>query len=253
MKATVWLWPVVTLICASPFVSVYAQQEYQSYADFPSDNSFNQDYFAEKDKRTKPSLSIVNPIDVLRQRLLLEIARRQMKENTKQVELNRQYLKNIGKRGTAHKQLQQQQQQQQEQSQHQILQYPMFLPSSSTSSLLQQKSQQYQNKQQLQQQQQQQHNRNRLQSHPYNKIFDFLRQQSPQQQQQQSQLHENGDSIGGIGDDGISASAALIARNDLKDNVDMTDNELNDNSNDDDNDYQLRYLYRLHKNRFLRE
>lgn len=37
------------------------------------------------DKRTKPSLSIVNPLDVLRQRLLLEIARRQMRENSKQV------------------------------------------------------------------------------------------------------------------------------------------------------------------------
>lgn len=36
-------------------------------------------------KRTKPSLSIVNPLDVLRQRLLLEIARRQMRENSRQV------------------------------------------------------------------------------------------------------------------------------------------------------------------------
>nr|P67800.1 RecName: Full=Diuretic hormone; Short=DH; AltName: Full=Diuretic peptide; Short=DP [Musca domestica]P67801.1 RecName: Full=Diuretic hormone; Short=DH; AltName: Full=Diuretic peptide; Short=DP [Stomoxys calcitrans]AAB32702.1 Musca-DP=corticotropin-releasing factor-related diuretic peptide/CRF-related diuretic peptide [Musca domestica=house flies, Peptide, 44 aa] [Musca domestica] len=43
----------------------------------------------------KPSLSIVNPLDVLRQRLLLEIARRQMKENTRQVELNRAILKNV--------------------------------------------------------------------------------------------------------------------------------------------------------------
>ncbi|EDV93440.1 uncharacterized protein LOC6563003 [Drosophila grimshawi] len=49
-------------------------------------------------KRNKPSLSIVNPLDVLRQRLLLEIARRQMKENTRQVELNRAILKNVGKR-----------------------------------------------------------------------------------------------------------------------------------------------------------
>lgn len=37
------------------------------------------------EKRSKPSLSIVNPLDVLRQRLLLEIARRQMRENSKQV------------------------------------------------------------------------------------------------------------------------------------------------------------------------
>lgn len=36
-------------------------------------------------KRTKPSLSIVNPLDVLRQRIMLEMARRQMRENTKQV------------------------------------------------------------------------------------------------------------------------------------------------------------------------
>lgn len=37
------------------------------------------------DKRTKTSLSIVAPLDVLRQRLLLEIARRQMRENSIQV------------------------------------------------------------------------------------------------------------------------------------------------------------------------
>lgn len=36
-------------------------------------------------KRSKPSLSIVNPLDVLRQRLLLEMARRQMRENSRQV------------------------------------------------------------------------------------------------------------------------------------------------------------------------
>lgn len=42
-------------------------------------------------KRTKPSLSIVNPLDVLRQRLLLEIARRQMRENSKQVCVEYQY------------------------------------------------------------------------------------------------------------------------------------------------------------------
>lgn len=45
--------------------------------------SFQNDYF--RSKRNKPSLSIVNPLDVLRQRLLLEIARRQMKENSRQV------------------------------------------------------------------------------------------------------------------------------------------------------------------------
>lgn len=37
------------------------------------------------EKRTKTSLSIIAPLDVLRQRLLLEIARRQMRENSIQV------------------------------------------------------------------------------------------------------------------------------------------------------------------------
>ncbi|TMW46034.1 hypothetical protein DOY81_008886 [Sarcophaga bullata] len=40
------------------------------------------DYF--RLNATNLSLSIVNPLDVLRQRLLLEIARRQMKENSRQ-------------------------------------------------------------------------------------------------------------------------------------------------------------------------
>uniref|UniRef100_A0A182K8K0 Corticotropin-releasing factor domain-containing protein n=1 Tax=Anopheles christyi TaxID=43041 RepID=A0A182K8K0_9DIPT len=40
-------------------------------------------------KRTKPSLSIVNPLDVLRQRIILEMARRQMRENTRQTRQNR--------------------------------------------------------------------------------------------------------------------------------------------------------------------
>nr|BAO00945.1 CRF-related diuretic hormone 45 [Nilaparvata lugens] len=50
-------------------------------------------------KRTNgPSLSIVNPLDVLRQRLLLEIARRRMRQSEDQVIANRQWLKTIGKR-----------------------------------------------------------------------------------------------------------------------------------------------------------
>ena len=36
-------------------------------------------------KRTKPSLSIVNPLDVLRQRVMLEMARRQRENANKQV------------------------------------------------------------------------------------------------------------------------------------------------------------------------
>lgn len=42
------------------------------------------------EKRTKTSLSIIAPLDVLRQRLLLEIARRQMRENSIQVNKEQQ-------------------------------------------------------------------------------------------------------------------------------------------------------------------
>ncbi|KAG8227637.1 hypothetical protein J437_LFUL008714 [Ladona fulva] len=45
-----------------------------------------------------PSLSIVNPLDVLRQRLLLEIARRRMRQSEDQILANRELLKSIGKR-----------------------------------------------------------------------------------------------------------------------------------------------------------
>lgn len=43
-----------------------------------------------------PQLSIVNPLDVLRQRLLLELARRRMKENQDQINANAEILKKIG-------------------------------------------------------------------------------------------------------------------------------------------------------------
>lgn len=45
-----------------------------------------------------PQLSIVNPLDVLRQRLLLELARRRMKENQDQIQANAEILKKIGRR-----------------------------------------------------------------------------------------------------------------------------------------------------------
>lgn len=48
-----------------------------------------------------PQLSIVNPLDVLRQRLLLELARRRMKENQDQIQANAEILKKIGKRSVA--------------------------------------------------------------------------------------------------------------------------------------------------------
>ena len=51
-------------------------------------------------KRKMPSLSINNPMEVLRQRLILEVARKQMREaNQRQAVANRLFLQNVGKRG----------------------------------------------------------------------------------------------------------------------------------------------------------
>ncbi|XP_049887256.1 diuretic hormone 45 isoform X1 [Pectinophora gossypiella] len=51
-------------------------------------------------KRKMPSLSINNPMEVLRQRLMLEVARKQMREaNQRQAVANRLFLQNVGKRG----------------------------------------------------------------------------------------------------------------------------------------------------------
>lgn len=49
---------------------------------------------------TGASLSIVNPIDVLRKNFLMEMARRRAHEMQKQVEENRKYMNAIGKRGS---------------------------------------------------------------------------------------------------------------------------------------------------------
>uniref|UniRef100_A0A1B6MU21 Corticotropin-releasing factor domain-containing protein n=2 Tax=Graphocephala atropunctata TaxID=36148 RepID=A0A1B6MU21_9HEMI len=51
-----------------------------------------------------PSLSIVNPLDVLRQRLLLEIARRRMRQSEEKIQANRDFLKSIGKRSVTQQQ-----------------------------------------------------------------------------------------------------------------------------------------------------
>ncbi|CAG7729126.1 unnamed protein product [Allacma fusca] len=51
-----------------------------------------------KRRNAGPSLSIVNPLDVLRQRLLLEIARRRMIKSQNQILANAEILKNIGRR-----------------------------------------------------------------------------------------------------------------------------------------------------------
>ncbi|XP_017074968.2 uncharacterized protein LOC108110408 [Drosophila eugracilis] len=118
MKATAWFCPVLlTLLCATRLVctaqrggaggggvgaagsgpEVGGSGRTNGYPlDYPDARNTQDDFLVAK--RNKPSLSIVNPLDVLRQRLLLEIARRQMKENSRQVELNRAILKNVGKR-----------------------------------------------------------------------------------------------------------------------------------------------------------
>uniref|UniRef100_A0A1B6BYX5 Corticotropin-releasing factor domain-containing protein n=1 Tax=Clastoptera arizonana TaxID=38151 RepID=A0A1B6BYX5_9HEMI len=66
-------------------------------------------YGALRAKRTGlgggPSLSIVNPLDVLRQRLLLEIARRRMRQSEEKIQANREWLKTIGKRSADASQL----------------------------------------------------------------------------------------------------------------------------------------------------
>lgn len=51
-------------------------------------------------KRTKRigSLSIVNSLDVLRQRVLLELARRKALQDQRQIDANRRFLETIGKR-----------------------------------------------------------------------------------------------------------------------------------------------------------
>lgn len=95
MKATLWLWSLVTvLVCVSQRVSAGPYTDTRIIQ--PQDNSL-----VAPAKRTKPSLSIVNPLDVLRQRIILEMARRQMRENTRQVERNKAILREIGKRSHA--------------------------------------------------------------------------------------------------------------------------------------------------------
>lgn len=48
--------------------------------------------------RSRPSLSIVNSLDVLRQKLMYEVARRHVDENQKVLSQNHEILKNLGKR-----------------------------------------------------------------------------------------------------------------------------------------------------------
>uniref|UniRef100_A0A182IYV1 Corticotropin-releasing factor domain-containing protein n=1 Tax=Anopheles atroparvus TaxID=41427 RepID=A0A182IYV1_ANOAO len=92
MRGTLWLWLAGTaLVCVSLQVAALPY----------SDTRVIQDNSLLSLKRTKPSLSIVNPLDVLRQRIILEMARKQMRENNRQVELNKALLREIGKRSSS--------------------------------------------------------------------------------------------------------------------------------------------------------
>ncbi|GAB0097362.1 uncharacterized protein DMENIID0001_129990 [Sergentomyia squamirostris] len=98
MKATLWLCTLVTtVLCLTQSIRGSPVAAFQ-YSDDDSrgDELFQEKYVAPK--RSGASLSIVNPLDVLRKRLLLEIARRQMRENNRQIEINRAILKTIGKK-----------------------------------------------------------------------------------------------------------------------------------------------------------
>ncbi|XP_060647679.1 TPR-containing protein DDB_G0280363 [Drosophila nasuta] len=140
MKATAWFCPVLLTLLSATRLVCTAQRGAAIGAGGGSlagaeaagagyGNGYPLDYLDAQSiqdefslvKRNKPSLSIVNPLDVLRQRLLLEMARRQMQQNSRQVELNRAILKNVGKRVFLEpttwvtRRYQQQQQQQQQQ------------------------------------------------------------------------------------------------------------------------------------------
>lgn len=52
-------------------------------------------------RRKGPTLSVVNPLEILRQRLMLDLARRRIHENQQQIVANAQLLENIGKRSTS--------------------------------------------------------------------------------------------------------------------------------------------------------
>ncbi|CAL8072061.1 unnamed protein product [Orchesella dallaii] len=65
------------------------------------ENHFQREPIQKRKRRNSgmgPSLSIVNPLDVLRQRLLLEIARRKMRQSHNQIIANEEILRKIGRR-----------------------------------------------------------------------------------------------------------------------------------------------------------
>ncbi|XP_031638422.1 uncharacterized protein LOC116350678 isoform X2 [Contarinia nasturtii] len=99
MVATLWLLSLLTITLITASECVYAPSPLAKYRRL--DNTpygFRDDLLPIK--RTKLSLSIVNPLDVLRQRLMLESLRRSQYENDKQIIKNREILERIGKRSS---------------------------------------------------------------------------------------------------------------------------------------------------------
>ncbi|XP_041973705.1 diuretic hormone 45 isoform X1 [Aricia agestis] len=70
------------------------------FGEEPHDSQLVEHYGRARPKRKMPSLSISNPMEVLRQRLMLEVARKQMRQASEQQAFkNRVFLQNVGKRG----------------------------------------------------------------------------------------------------------------------------------------------------------
>jgi hypothetical protein len=74
-------------------------QEHSSKTENNKDKGDSVLKLSEKIKRGEgPQLSVVSPLDVLRQQLIYELARRRIKENREKIQVNEQLLKTIGKR-----------------------------------------------------------------------------------------------------------------------------------------------------------
>uniref|UniRef100_A0A336LQ28 CSON000084 protein n=1 Tax=Culicoides sonorensis TaxID=179676 RepID=A0A336LQ28_CULSO len=93
MKATLWMCSVLTTI-------LFLTNNVSAIPSHYPDSRYLEDNLL-MPKRSKPSLSIVNPLDTLRQRIMLEMSRRQMREKEKQIEDNKALFRQIGKRGDA--------------------------------------------------------------------------------------------------------------------------------------------------------
>ncbi|WP_284120899.1 corticotropin-releasing factor family protein, partial [Klebsiella pneumoniae] len=76
-----WLLAALALVAAS---SDWSQSSSHLYSPLLQDEDW-------RGKRTGPSLSVANPIEVLRNRLLLEILRRKAQKQGGQVEQNRNF------------------------------------------------------------------------------------------------------------------------------------------------------------------